>query len=353
MNIESYLKNYKVNIEEDFNFIDQLKEKQNKLFVIDKNVYNLYKEDLFSDIDKENVYLLDAVEEKKNIETVLKICEKFTQMSAKRNALLIAIGGGIVQDVTGFVSSILYRGIGWIFVPTTLLSACDSCIGSKTSLNYKNYKNLLGTFYPPDELYICTKFFDTLTNIDFNSGLGEVVKFNVMGGEDSIVDIESNIEKLILRDSKTLNKFVKKSLEFKKPFIEDDEFDKGNRIYLNFAHTFGHAFETVSQYKIPHGLAVVLGMLIANRISAQRGILDENIVARIEKICKEILVVKIESEWFDVNLIVDAIRKDKKQTNESLTAVLLYNNFEIGLFNNISDEELRISFKYVQKIIEE
>lgn len=351
MIIKSHFKDYEVNIKDDFQFINELKQMKNSLFAIDRNVYEIYKDELFSDIEEERIYLIDALEENKNIETALEICEKFTQMSAKRNALLISIGGGIIQDVTGFVANILYRGINWILVPTTLLSACDSCIGSKTSLNYKNYKNLLGTFYPPDKLYICSKFFNTLTDVDFNSGLGEVVKFNVMAGTDGIKLIEENLEALMMREENHLNEFVDRSLKFKIPFIEKDEFDKGDRIYLNFAHTFGHAFETVSKYKIPHGLAVALGMLVANRISVIRGIFDKEAAERIEEICKKILTIEIKEEWFDLNAIVDAIRKDKKQTSDSLTAVLLYDDFKIGIFNNVTEEELNQSFSYVKKLI--
>lgn len=351
MIIKSHFKNYEVNIKDDFEFINELKEMKNSLFAIDRNVYKIYKDKLFSDINEERIYLIDALEEKKNIETALEICERFTQMSAKRNALLISIGGGIVQDVTGFVANILYRGINWILVPTTLLSACDSCIGSKTSLNYKNYKNLLGTFYPPDKLYICSKFFNTLTDTDFNSGLGEVVKFNVMAGTEGVKLIEENLEDLMKREANPLNEFVNRSLNFKIPFIEKDEFDKGDRIYLNFAHTFGHAFETVSKYKIPHGLAVALGMLVANRISVSRGIFDKEVAERIEKLCKKILTIDIKEEWFDINLVVDAIRKDKKQTSDSLTAVLLYDDFNIGIFNNVTEEELSESFSHVRKLI--
>ena len=137
-----------------------------------------------------------------------------TNIPAKRNAKLIAFGGGIVQDVTGFVANVLYRGIHWTFYPTTLLAACDSCIGGKTSLNYKKFKNLLGTFYPPDQIQICTPFFKSLSEKDFESGLGEVVKFNVMYGEKGIKMVEEYINLLLARDEKTLEEFVYNSLAF-------------------------------------------------------------------------------------------------------------------------------------------
>lgn len=214
-----------------------------------------------------------------------------TEIPAKRNAHLISIGGGIIQDITGFVANVLYRGIFWTFIPTTLLASCDSCIGGKTSLNYKKYKNLLGTFYPPDEIFICPKFFKTLTDKDFKSGLGEVVKFNIMAGPNGLANIENNIEKLLLRDEDCLNEFVRSSLSFKKDFIEIDEFDRGERIKLNFAHTFGHAIETVTGYEIPHGTAVAIGMIMADYIAVKRGLLDADISKREKMFCSRLFIL--------------------------------------------------------------
>lgn len=186
MIIQSSTKTYHLNIMESFEAAESLAVDEKTFVVIDKKLYELYKTKLFAELPPERVYLLEALEENKQIETALRICEIMTDIPAKRNIKLVSFGGGIVQDVTGFVANILYRGISWTFFPTTLLAACDSCIGGKTSLNYKSYKNLLGTFYPPDEINICTPFFQTLSERDFLSGLGEVVKFNVMFGESGI-----------------------------------------------------------------------------------------------------------------------------------------------------------------------
>ena len=352
MIIESYLKQYKVNLEENFNFFINIKKEHNKLFVIDKNVYNIYRDKLFYDLNEEDIYLLDAIEENKNIETALDICDMFMKLSAKKNALLISIGGGIVQDITGFVANILYRGIRWIFIPTTLLSSCDSCIGSKTSLNYKKYKNILGTFYPPDSIYICPEFFLTLSSLDFNSGLGEVIKFNIMSGESGINNIENNIDALEQKNITILNIFINNSLKFKKNFIEKDEFDKAERVYLNFAHTFGHSIEVVSNYKVPHGIAVVLGMIMANRISVERNLLKESSAIRIEKLCYKILKhINIDKIWLNVEEIIEAIKKDKKQISDNLTAILLCENFEMIIANDLKILEVKNACDYLRKYI--
>ena len=139
MDIQSRFKTYSVNFVESFDDLDELVKQDESFFVIDQNVYNLY-EDRFPSFPKNRIYLLDAVAENKTIDTALEICELLTSMPSKRNTHLISIGGGIVQDITGFVATSIYRGIRWTFYPTTLLSACDSCIGGKSSLNYKKFK---------------------------------------------------------------------------------------------------------------------------------------------------------------------------------------------------------------------
>ncbi len=346
--IRSHFKDYNVHFENDPGFIDKLKETQNALFVIDKTVYELYK-DRFAGIPENRLFILDATEENKTIDTALKICEMITDIPAKRNANLISLGGGIVQDVTGFVANITYRGINWIFVPTTLLAACDSCIGSKTSLNYHKFKNLLGTFYPPDELHICPEFFMSLSERDFKSGLGEVVKFNIMKGEDGLCSIESDIEKLLSRDHDTVNKYVRSSLEFKKPFIEADEFDKKERILLNFAHTFGHAIEVITDYKIPHGTAVAIGMIMADSVSLKRGYITPDVEERARKVLLK--VIDIDKALLNVPLedYIAAMRKDKKQIGDSLTTVLISGygkEGELKIFSDTTLDEVRYAIDY-------
>lgn len=348
MKVQSKLKEYEVLLEQDTDFLGRLSKTQNAQFVIDEKVYGLY-EDLFSEIPKERLILVEAAEQNKVIDTALDICEKITEIPAKRNAMLISVGGGIIQDITGFVANITYRGIPWIFVPTTLLAACDSCIGGKTSLNYKKYKNLLGTFYPPDEIHICSRMFRTLTERDFKSGLGEVVKFNIMAGEEGLCRIENSIAPLLSREPDIVNKFVESSLLFKKGFIETDEFDKGERIKLNFAHTFGHAIEVITAYEIPHGTAVAIGMIMANHISAIRGLIAEEIISRSENVLLKVIDIDIELLAKPMEEYLAAIRKDKKQVSESLTAVLISRygkTAELSVIHDLREKEIEEAVQY-------
>ena len=347
MNIKSSNKDYEVNIVRDFSFVEQLLQRENAMFVIDKTVYNLYHDRLFANIPENRLMLLEALEPNKTIDTALKICEVMTEIPAKRNAWLVSFGGGITQDVTGFAANILYRGVHWAFVPTTLLAACDSCIGGKTSLNYKQYKNLLGTFFAPDEIYICPEFFKTLTEKDFESGLGEVVKFNVMFGEEGITHIENCIDRLLERDPQELNTCVEKSLQFKKRFIEEDEFDRGVRIHLNFAHTFGHAFEVASNYEFPHGTAVAMGTIAANRVSVRRGWLAPELAARMERVLQKIIHVDKRLTEADMGTIMAAIRKDKKQVGTDLTAVLFDREMNLQIVHDMKPEEVEDAVLYL------
>ncbi len=346
MIIRSRFKDYKVNVVNSLDFLKKLTNQENTQYVIDKKVYELYKS-YFTDIPQDRLYLVEAIEDHKNIETVLNICSEMTNIPAKRNARLVSIGGGIIQDITGFVANVLYRGIAWTFVPTTLLAGCDSCIGGKTSLNYNKFKNLLGTFYPPDEIYICPVFFKTLSQRDFESGLGEVVKFNIMAGKEGLENIENNIDSLLKRDEICLNKFIETSLKFKKEFIEVDEFDKGERIKLNFAHTFGHAIESVTSFGIPHGTAVAIGMIMANYISEKRGLLSNDIKTRSEKVLLKVIHIDEDLRKYSLEQFITAIRKDKKQTSDNLTAVLMTNTpKDLKIVHDIQSNEVKVALDH-------
>ena len=355
MFVRSKFKDYEVVFENDIHFFSELIQTKDAEFVVDKKVYELYEAQL-SVIPKESLVLIEASEENKIIDTALNICEKITAIPAKRNATLISIGGGIIQDITGFVANIMYRGIHWIFVPTTLLAACDSCIGGKTSLNYKKFKNLLGTFYPPDKIHICSQMFQTLSDRDFKSGLGEVIKFNIMAGENGLEDIEANVESLLSRNPAIINRFVEKSLSFKKGFIEIDEFDRGERIKLNFAHTFGHAIEVITEYVIPHGTAVAIGMIMANHIAYNRNWLQSDVKNRSEQVLLKVIDIDVSLLEKPLEKYMEAIRKDKKQVGDSLTAVLISKYGEVGeltVVHDVSQKEIQDAIVYFINLYKE
>ena len=219
---------------------------KNDVLVIDKNVAKLY--DVVSHFDR--VITVDAVEDNKNMDCVLEIIDQLSEYNVKKSDVMHVYGGGITQDVSGMAASMYKRGLSWNYTPTTLLSMCDSCIGSKVNVNFKGMKNQIGTMYPPNEVTIDTTYLQTLSKSDLDSGVGEILKLF------SIANIPWNITHL--DDS------IKTCLNIKKSVIEEDEYENTVRPILNYGHTFGHVFETLSDFKIPHGIAVLLGMYVVD-----------------------------------------------------------------------------------------
>lgn len=219
-------------------------------------------------VDNPKTIFIEAVEERKTLETVGEICEELAVRRLPRNGHLVALGGGIVQDVSTLVASLYMRGISWSYVPTTLLGMVDSAVGGKSSINVGVSKNLVGNIYPPDKILIDIGFCRSLTRVDVLCGLSEALKILFCGGSSKIeefLDQQPDVQ------SANLEELVWHSLKTKVEFLRVDEFDRAERRLLNFGHTFGHALETGSNYKIPHGIAVAYGMWMAFRWSAVSG----------------------------------------------------------------------------------
>jgi 3-dehydroquinate synthase len=343
MIVESKIKNYSIAVHTNFDFLSELALVTPRAFVIDKNVWTCYEPILSTFFNKDEVILFEAIEVNKTIEKALELCDAIMNANAKKNMTIISIGGGIVQDVSGFLSSILYRGVNWIFVPTTLLAQSDSCMGSKTSLNYGGFKNLLGTFYPPTQIFVNVAFTKTLSDLDFYSGIGEVVKLHLMGGEKNVELISSKIKKLKSRrdDMEFLIDIVQNSLSIKYSFIKEDEFDTGRRNLLNYGHCFGHALEVASDYVIPHGTAVVVGMLFANLIAVERGLLTKKMETSIRT---DILLrsynFQFKKEYFNKDVILSALKMDKKRIGDGLPLILIQNNLDLIKILDMTPEEL-------------
>ena len=190
--------------------------------------------------------------------------------------MLVAIGGGIMQDITSFMAATILRGVEWIFYPTTLLSQADSCIGSKSSINCRGSKNILGTFTPPQKIYLSTTFLTTLELRELKSGVGEMLKVHAIAGPSDFQSIATDYDDLF-SDFEMMMKRIRRSLEIKKDYIEKDEFDKGPRLIFNYGHSFGHAIESATNFEIPHGIAVSIGCDMANYCAYRLGISTEAI----------------------------------------------------------------------------
>lgn len=348
--LRSNIRNYPARFGKIRDYLDEIQQDQRPVcFVIDENVWRLYSGTAFAPLGQAKVIVLPVKEEKKNLSTVQGLYDALMDRSAKRNLLLVSIGGGITQDITGFLASTLYRGITWLFIPTTLLAQADSCIGSKTSLNYKNYKNLIGTFYPPHEVLIDTAFVNTLQEVDFYSGLGEIIKLHVMGGAACAGTILREFGQITARQPAAIAKAVKNSLLIKKSYIEGDEFDSGRRNLLNYGHCVGHALETSSKFKIPHGQAVLLGMAAANLVAKKRGLLASESESFLrEKLFLPALKVKLKKACLAAEIVVQAMKKDKKRTGEGLPLVMITNQYLMKKVSDVTPAEITAALQQLR-----
>lgn len=285
-------------------------------FIIDTKVAKLFAQSLGSILSRPNIMLIEALEENKSIEKILPIYQILIDGQIRREHTLVAIGGGIIQDITCFIASTLLRGLKWYFIPTTLLSQADSCIGSKSSINFGKTKNILGTFNPPDEIFICGRFLDTLEEKDILSGIGEMIKVHAIDSAQSFDDISRDYDKLV-SDRALLTEYIHRSLAIKKRYIEEDEFDKNIRNIFNYGHSFGHAIEAATNFGVPHGIAVTIGMDMANRIAAMRGILPEAHYKRMHFILKKNFNT-FKSTPIPLEPFLAALMKDKKNTLSKL-----------------------------------
>lgn len=259
-----------------------------------------------------------AVEGNKSLEQAAPIVAKLRELGAHRRTHLLAIGGGIIQDIATFVASIYMRGIPWSYMPTTLLGMVDSCVGGKSSINVYGYKNLVGNFYPPTEIIIDLDFLRTLNAEQMIGGLCEAAKICYARSADEFA--------AYLADKPGVNmapyqaeRIVIRSLRGKQWFIEIDEFDQKERLLLNFGHTFGHALEAGTDFRITHGVAVGVGMVVAEEFAKQQAFLDlagseciERLTGHVERLFKELPQLADELRSLDLALISEKFDNDKK-----------------------------------------
>ena len=193
------------------------------------------------------------------------LCRKLTRAGADRKSLIVAVGGGVVGDVAGFVAASYLRGVALVHVPTTLVAQVDSSIGGKTGVNLPEGKNLVGAFYPPRLVLIDTDLLRTLPERQFRSGVAEVIKYGVIADAELFAYLEQNMEKLLRQDRDALEYVIPRCVEIKADVVSRDEHESGLREILNFGHTFGHALESVTKYRrYLHGEAVAWGMVAAS-----------------------------------------------------------------------------------------
>jgi 3-dehydroquinate synthase len=274
-----------------------------------------------SRFDSQATVWIDAIETNKSLTNVERVICEFRDQGVSRSSHILAIGGGIVQDIATLAASLYMRGVAWAYAPSTLLGMVDSCIGGKSSINTYTTKNLIGNIYPPQEVLIDTRFADSLPCREVHSGLAEALKIAFCGGEASFYEM---VELLDSFKDDNLSQIIHLSLTTKKRFIEIDEFDKAERLQLNFGHTFGHAIEVATDYRVPHGLAVAIGMACASRFVATQGEFPSHIKV-LEDASLRLAKRGLEKETnisFSRERFISAFRSDKKHPPGSFRLVL-------------------------------
>ncbi len=300
-----------------------------KIFIItDENVAKLHLAKLQDSLPRSETILVPAGEQTKSFSFLEKICEEILTKGVDRKSLIIAFGGGVVGDLSGFIASILLRGIDFIQIPTTLLAAVDSSVGGKTAINSKTGKNLIGSFYQP-KLVLCNlEFLKTLPKRELKSGYAEVVKYGLIRDRNFFDFLDENHTKLFSHDVDFLEKIISRSCELKAEIVGRDELESGERMLLNFGHTFGHVFETETGYsnEILHGEAVAMGMAMAGKMSYNLGFIEKSLSDQVSQHLENCGFVidpkKIRKNWNEENLI-SHLAKDKKNENKNLTFILL------------------------------
>lgn len=306
-----------------------LKEKgiSGKLVIVtDPTVNRLYGEALKQRLTKDSfnitTLLVPEGEEQKSLETAGRLYQELTNCYAERLTPILALGGGVIGDLAGFVAATYSRGVPLIQVPTTLLAQVDSSIGGKVAVDHGHLKNKIGAFYQPRLVIADTDTLKTLPARELANGLAEVIKSAAIRNKEFFAYLENNLDRIKSLDDETLEEIVFQSAKIKAEVVEKDEKDLGLRSILNYGHTIGHAVESTSDFKLAHGQAVAIGMLAAARISNRMRLLDKNEMARLKSVIEK---AGLPAELPDLKIeeIMKAMRYDKKVLRDKIRFVLL------------------------------
>lgn len=310
------------------NYVKQIYTGKKVFIVTDETVAKLYLKEAINTLKEYEVetVIIKAGEESKTLECYASIAQQLLDKQIRRNNVIIALGGGVVGDLTGFVASTIYRGIPFINVPTTLLSQMDSSIGGKTGIDFYNRKNILGTFYQPAMVLIDPNTLNTLSKREFANGMGELIKHGAIGNR--------KLFELLKKHPAIDEEIIYESLSVKKRVVEIDEFDQGERMILNFGHTFGHAIELSSDYK--HGECVAIGMLMAIRMGIDLKVTNPKVLGDMQSILES---YELPTVYLDYHKYLSKVVYDKKNLAGTINFILLKDIAEPMIYQ-IKEEQL-------------
>ena len=325
-------------------YVQPFLKKGNKVaLLVSKTVKKLYSERVIKSLItagyKVDVFLLPSGEKNKNLSTVSELYDELIENAYDRSSLIVALGGGIVGDVSGFVASSLYRGLPFIQLPTTLLSQVDSSVGGKVGVNHSQGKNLIGFFYQPKVVLIDPTVLKTLDTRELICGFGEILKYGFIRDASLLNTCFDNKETILeLKDMELVSEIIRRSVEIKAEIVSEDEQEAGPRMLLNFGHTIGHAIEKSCGYgNFLHGEAVILGMCAALKISMGKLGLDGVKGGwAIDSLCKINLGHTLDA--LDIDKAMMALMRDKKIRDGKLNFVLLKDIGSPVIVNDITPD---------------
>lgn len=322
--------------------VKEIKKNCKAVIVTDSNVDVLYSERLKKSLEQEGYEVLKftfkAGEKSKNATTFIEILEALAKWKVTRSDLLIALGGGVVGDITGFAASCYLRGVDFIQVPTTILAAVDSSVGGKTAIDLEAGKNLAGAFYQPRIVICDTETFDTLDEKEISCGYAEVIKYAILFDEKFFCELEEG--------NGDIETVVEKCVTFKRDVVARDEFDRGERKLLNLGHTAAHGIEKMSDFTVTHGQAVASGIVIATKIAENTGVCKKDLHKRISGVLEK-YKLPVNSD-ISAGELYEASLSDKKRENGIITLVLPEKIGKCRLAD-VDVNELKELFKEAQK----
>jgi 3-dehydroquinate synthase len=279
-------------------------------------------------------------EESKSLSQAGRVFDRLVECHCDRRTVLVALGGGVIGDLTGFVAATFMRGIPFIQVPTTLLSQVDSSVGGKTAVNHPRGKNLIGAFYQPRLVVIDTATLKTLPQDEFLAGMAEVIKYGVIADVDFFAYIERHADAILKQEPEALEHVIETSCAIKAGVVEKDERENHYRMVLNFGHTLGHAVEALTDYaRYKHGEAVAMGMVFAAQLSVLAGRCPQPVADRIRVLVKK---VGLPDQWpvRDAQSYIEAMYLDKKSADKKITFILARRIGEVEIVESIDESML-------------
>ena len=318
--------------------------------VTESNVAPLYLDEIRTQLDgkcKELISIIfEAGESQKNLDTVKMIYEKLILAKFDRKDLLVALGGGVTGDITGFTAATYLRGIDFVQIPTSLLAQVDSSIGGKTGVDFDSYKNMVGAFHMPKLVYINVSTLTTLSDEQFISGMGEIIKHGLIKDSAYFDWLIENHDRILARDKDVLMEMIRVSCNIKRVVVENDPTEKGDRALLNFGHTLGHAIERYLDLKLSHGACVGIGCCLASVISYNRGDITEDELHKIIHAFDMFGFPTLEDHPVDADAVIEYTKNDKKMVGGKIKFILLHTIGDAYINTDVVPDNMKKAFEW-------